>query len=70
MAAAKAASMPPDLELSGNYTVRVTALAASDGSVLTSVKVSALAMLIANIGGAPIGDFAYGPFMFTPGPAA
>ena len=42
------APMPPNLNLGPGYTVRITALAVSDGSVVSAVNVSNLSILAAD----------------------
>ena len=64
------ASMPEGLDLGPGFTLRVTALAASDGSVSSNVQVSNLSILVGNPTGADQTDLAYGPFMLVPGPGA
>ena len=70
MAKKYAASMPPDLDLSDGYTVRLTALDPTTGSLVSGVNVSALGMQILLLGGTTGADLAVGPFMFVPGPGA
>lgn len=70
MAQPLAASMPPDLDLDGNYTIRLTALDPVSGAVVSGVTVSALAMLIAPLGGTTPGDLAVGPYLLVPGAGA
>jgi len=63
------APLPPNLDLGPGYTLRVTALSTTDGSVVSGVTVSNFAVLLE--GSIDQGqDLAYGPFMLVPGPNA
>ena len=67
------ASMPPGLDLGPGFTLRVTALSATDGSVVSAVNVSSLSILASTEGPAgaiDVGDLAYGPWGLVPGPGA
>ena len=67
------ASMPPGLDLGPGFTLRVTALSATDGSVVSAVNVSGLSILASTEGPAgtiDAGNLAYGPWMLVPGPGA
>lgn len=70
MAQPLAAAMPPDLDLGGNYTIRLTALDPVSGAAVSGVTISSLAMLVVNVGGTDSGGLAYGPYMLVPGPNA
>jgi len=69
MAAPVNARMPPELDLSGGYTVRFTALDPTTGAVDTSVKVSNASLFVVQVSGAA-DDLSSGPFLFVAGPAA
>lgn len=67
------ASMPPGLDLGPGFTLRVTALSATDGSVVSAVNVSSLSILASTQGATGIidpGSLAYGPWFLVPGPDA
>ena len=64
------ASLPPDLDLGPGFTLRVTALSATDGSVVSAVNVSNLSILLTDLTGGGGGGLEYGPFMLVPGPGA
>lgn len=59
--------LPPNLYLSGGYTVRVTAIDPTSGAVVSGVNVSDVTLQVEQIAG---GDLASGPFMLVPGPSA
>ena len=61
-------SMPQDLDLTGGWTIRVTAVDSS-GAAVTTVKASNIAI----VADAPLGasdQLSVGPFMLVPGPNA
>jgi hypothetical protein len=61
-------SMPQDLDLTGGWALRVTAVDAT-GALVAGVKVSALSI----VADAPLGaveELAVGPYMLVPGPDA
>jgi hypothetical protein len=62
--------MPEDLDLIGGYTLRVTALDATDGSLVTGVNVETVVITAVPLGPGPPEALAYGPFMLVPGPGA
>jgi hypothetical protein len=65
------ASLPPDLDLGPGWTLRVTALSTTDGSVVSGVKVSNFGVIVSDRGGSvDIGPLETGPFMLVPGPDA
>ena len=64
------ASMPEHLDLGPGFTLRVTALSATDGSVVTAVNVSNFSVLLDGENEATVDTLAYGPFMLVPGPGA
>lgn len=64
------APMPPDLDLGPGFTLRVTALAVSDGSVVSAVNVSNFSVLAQDIAGDGGASLVTGPFFLVPGPGA
>lgn len=65
------AAMPPDLDLGPGFTLRVTALAVTDGSVVSGVNVSNFSVIVDGAAtGGDVSGLAYGPFMLVPGPQA
>lgn len=63
------AGLPQDLDLGGGYTVEFTALDASAGTDVTTVKVSLATLTIENVSALGDGiDLSSGPFMLVPGP--
>jgi hypothetical protein len=70
MAAPVLAPMPDGLILGSGYTLRVTALDPSDGSLIGGVNVG-LEVITGTSSSAPgSGVFAAGPYMLVPGPNA
>lgn len=63
------APLPSNLDLGPGFTLRVTALSTTDGSVVTGVTVANFGVLVGDTGADP-GGLAYGPFMLVPGPGA
>lgn len=69
MAAPLNAPLPPNLDLGAGYTLRVTALAVSDGSVVPGVKVSNFSVIVGDAGGSVnVGNLEIGPYMLVMGP--
>ena len=64
------AALPPNLDLGPGFTLRVTALATSDGSVVTGVKVSNLSILSVDVAGDGGQGLVYGDWYLVPGPGA
>lgn len=64
------APMPANLDLGPGFTLRVTALSTTDGSVVSGVSVSNFSVLLEDIAGVVVSDLAYGPFLLVPGPGA
>lgn len=62
--------MPANLDLGPGFTLRVTALSTTDGSVVSGVNVSNFAVLVNDDGTGGIGNLEVGPFMLVPGPGA
>jgi hypothetical protein len=58
-------SLPPDLDLSAGYTIRVTALDANTGAEVAGVIVSDIAFEVDSHGSSAL-DF--GPFLLVTGP--
>ena len=70
MAAPFTAPMPPDLELFGGYTLRLTALDPGDGSTVAGVTVADLVIAVALTGDTTPGQLDIGPYMLVPGSGA
>lgn len=70
MAAAYDAPMPPELELSGGFTVRLTAIDPTTGAVVSGVTIEQLVMMVNTLPGTVPGDLGVGPFQLVPGPGA
>lgn len=62
--------MPPELDLEGNYTVRVTAIDPTTGNLVTGVKVSDLVMMVNTLGGTVPTDLETGAWLLVPGSGA
>lgn len=62
-------SMPQDLDLTGGWTVRVTAVDSS-GATVSGVNVSNMAIIADAPLGADTSGLEVGPFMLVPGPGA
>ena len=63
-------ALPPDHILTGAYTVRLTAISATTGAVVSGVNVKNVTMQVEDLGGSGGAALASGPFMFVPGPGA
>jgi len=71
MAIPAEAPLPPDLDLGPGFTLRVTALAVSDGSVVSAVQASNFSVLLDDQGGTvDVAGLAVGPYLLVPGPGA
>jgi len=71
MAKPLVAALPPDLDIGPGYTLRVTALAVTDGSVVSAVKVNNFSVLVSDVGGTvDTSQLQVGPYMLVPGPGA
>lgn len=68
MAVPLEAPMPANLDLGPGYTLRVTALAVADGSVVSGPTVSNFAVLINDVLGDGGASLQVGPYMLVPGP--
>ena len=64
------ASMPDNLDLDANYTIRFTAVDPSSGAVVPSVNISNAALLVSNLTASADIALQSGPFMLVPGPDA
>lgn len=70
MAAPLISALPPDIELGGGYVIRVTAVSPTDGSTVTGVVVSNIAITAVDLGSSGGALDQLGPFMLVPGPNA
>lgn len=70
MAAPMIAPIPPGLQLSGDYTIRFTALDPTTGATVSGVTVSGATVQLANLSGAAPAALQSGPFMLVPGPSS
>ena len=61
-------TLPPDRDLWGGCTVRVTALDPATGNTVSGVTIENLVMSVTNVGGTSL--VGTGPFMLVPGPGA
>lgn len=59
-------SLPPDLDLTGDWVVEFDAVDPTTGASVTGVNVSATSLLVADLGG----TLDKGTFMLVPGPGA
>ena len=64
------APMPDNVDIDAYWTLQVTALDPTDGSVVSGVNVSTFSLEVVNLSGGPDADLGYGPFMLVPGPGA
>lgn len=62
-------SMPQDLDLTGGWTLRVTAVDSS-GATVSGVNVSNMAIIADAPLGSDVTQLEVGPFMLVPGPNA
>lgn len=70
MAVPSIAPLPPDIELDGNYTLRLTAIDPATGDHVAGVNVSQLVITVVNANDQPITDLAVGPWELVPGVGA
>lgn len=70
MAAPMIAPLPPGIVLSGDYTVRFTALDPTTGATVSGVTVSGATIQLDNPSGAAPAALQAGPFMLVPGPSS
>ena len=61
--------MPQDMDLTGGWTIRCTAVDSS-GALVSGVNVSNMAILADAPLGQDVGTLEVGPFMLVPGPNA
>ena len=61
--------LPPNLNLWGGCTIRVTAIDATTGALVTGVTVSNVSLEVEQLAGS-LADLSFGPFMLVPGPGA
>jgi len=65
------AALPPNLDLGPGFTLRVTALSTSTGSVVSGVTVNNFGVTLNDLGGTiDNGGLVVGPYMLVPGPGA
>jgi hypothetical protein len=62
-------SMPPDVDLTQGFTLRVTAVDAS-GALVAGVKVGTVVITANVLGTGSLESGTFGPFMLVPGPGA
>lgn len=67
MPAAYDAPMPPDLDLTGGFTIRLVAIDPTTGATVSGVTILSLVMMVnTGPGTSPI-DLAVGPYLLVPG---
>ena len=64
------APMPANLDLGPGFTLRVTALSTTDGSVVSGVTVADFGVLLEDDGSGSVAALEVGPYMLVPGPGA
>jgi len=67
MAAPLDVAMPPSMDINGAFTVRVTALDATTGNVVSGVNIGTVTITADATGE---GTLESGPFMLVPGPGS
>lgn len=70
MAAPQNAALPPDLELTGDYTIRLTAIDATTGNLVTGVIVSSASYQVSPQGTTTPADLTSGPYLYVPAAAS
>lgn len=70
MAAPQNAALPPDLELTGDYTIRLTAIDATTGNLVTGVVVSSASYQVNPQGTTTPADLTSGPYLYVPAAAS
>lgn len=70
MAEAFSAAMPANLDLGGNYTLRLTAIDPVTGNIVSGITVSNLAIYVSDVGSDQVTDLGFGDFLLVPGPGA
>lgn len=61
------ASMPAELDLTGGYTIQLTALDPGSGATVSGITVSNLVLLVNTVGATVPTDLAVGPYLLVPG---
>lgn len=69
MAAPQNAALPPDLELTGDYTIRLTAIDPTSGDLVTGVVVSSASYQVSPQGTTTPADLVPGPYLYVPAAA-
>lgn len=64
MASPETVALPPNLDLSGGCTIRVTAVDPTTGATVAGVNVSRISIFADQVSG----DLEYGPYMLVTGP--
>lgn len=62
--------MPPDFVLDERYQIRVTAIDASSGSVVTGVNVGEVTFMVDNLGGGDLNSGLFTQVRLVPGSGA
>ena len=62
--------LPPDLDLDDTYQIRVTALNATTGQVVSGVNVGTVTLIVTNVSGGDLTSGTFGPFLLVPGASA
>lgn len=62
------AAMPPNLDLDGNYTLRLTAVDPTTGNSVNGITVSNLTIYVTNVGSGQVTDLGFGDWLLVPGP--
>lgn len=62
--------LPADLDLDDTFQIRVTAIDATTGAVVTGVKVGAVTLIVDNLTGGDLTSGSFGPFLLVPGQQA
>lgn len=65
MAAPLVVPLTPGITVSGDYIIRVTALDAATGNLVTGVNVSAGAILATDVAGSPTSELVSGPYLYV-----
>jgi len=64
------APMPPELDLDGQYTIRLTAVDPNTGAIVSGVTVSNLVIMVIDLTGGGGQGLGVGAFELVPGPGA
>jgi hypothetical protein len=62
--------LPADLDLDDTFQIRVTAIDATTGAVVSGVKVGAVTLIVDNLTGGDLTSGSFGPFLLVPGQQA